>query len=287
MHLLINTMKLSIILVMISNNYVSCTHLASSFVPHQICITNQYSYVHRFGANALLRNSLLRLFSSEILQQHEVGGSKDLFHQVQGIDCREVNIDIEKVGFVTILEATADAQNTLVDMALATEAELKQYNNQNKLQSGDPYGAVLWPAASAVANHFLTLESYMNGKDINELTLLELGAGTGLVSIAAALGGVRKIMATDYEKVPLQLLEFAAEKLNPAKGYKNNDGKISSKIDTFLFDICDKSNPLPQADIVVAADIMYEPKTGIAMAHRVMEALNNGSRVIVGCSPGR
>ncbi len=32
---------------------------------------------------------------------------------------------------------------------------------------------------------------------------------------------------------------------------------------------------------------MYEPKTGIAMAHRTLEALSAGSRVIIGCSPGR
>ena len=32
---------------------------------------------------------------------------------------------------------------------------------------------------------------------------------------------------------------------------------------------------------------MYEPLTGRAMASRTVEALENGSRVIVGCSPGR
>ena len=32
---------------------------------------------------------------------------------------------------------------------------------------------------------------------------------------------------------------------------------------------------------------MYEPKTGRAMAHRTAEALKRGSRVIIGCSPGR
>ena len=54
-----------------------------------------------------------------------------------------------------------------------------------------------------------------------------------------------------------------------------------------LFDICDHDTPLPKADIVIAADIMYEPKTGIATAHRTVEALKAGSRVIIGCSPGR
>ena len=45
--------------------------------------------------------------------------------------------------------------------------------------------------------------------------------------------------------------------------------------------------PLPPADLVVAADIMYEPVTGRAMARRAVEALQGGSRVLVGDSPGR
>ena len=40
-------------------------------------------------------------------------------------------------------------------------------------------------------------------------------------------------------------------------------------------------------NIVVAADVMYEPQTGAALAHRVVEALDRGSRVIIGDSPGR
>ena len=56
---------------------------------------------------------------------------------------------------------------------------------------------------------------------------------------------------------------------------------------TVFFDICDHATPLPKADIVIAADIMYEPMTGIAAALRTVEALKVGSRVIIGCSPGR
>ena len=44
---------------------------------------------------------------------------------------------------------------------------------------------------------------------------------------------------------------------------------------------------LPPADFVLAADIMYEPRTGGAMAQRTHEALLRGSRVVVGDSPGR
>ena len=53
------------------------------------------------------------------------------------------------------------------------------------------------------------------------------------------------------------------------------------------FDICDKSMKLPFADIIVAADIMYEPKTGKAMAMRAVEALKQNSTIIIADSPGR
>lgn len=221
----------------------------------------------------------------------------EITHDVQGIICREVRIDVDVVGPVCILEATADSQNQLVDMALMTEEEIKSENPSLRLESGDPYGSVLWPAASAVINHLLTnvaQELRSEGKQrFEDATILELGTGTGLVSLAAALGGASKVKATDYEKVPLRLLEYAAEHINCIS--VGDDDLITgeerveklSKIETSLFDICNHEKSLPDADIVVAADIMYEPKTGIAMAHRVVEALKTGRRVIVGCSPGR
>jgi len=38
---------------------------------------------------------------------------------------------------------------------------------------------------------------------------------------------------------------------------------------------------------MLAADIMYELKTGRALAHRVKEALSMDMRCIIACSPGR
>ena len=61
----------------------------------------------------------------------------------------------------------------------------------------------------------------------------------------------------------------------------------TTPIITSLFDICNLSVPLPPADIVCAADILYEKSTGIALAKRCIEALERGSRVVIGCSPGR
>ncbi|KAI2491710.1 hypothetical protein MHU86_22853 [Fragilaria crotonensis] len=194
------------------------------------------------------------------------------FHVVDGIECREVTIDLQIVGPVTILEATAKSQEDLVDMALALDEELSDNDGPNRLQAGDPYGAVLWPAASAVSNYLLTKCAPLEG-----ITIVEVGTGTGLVSLAVSLGGAAKVTATDYESIPLRLIEYAQANLN----------KGSTTIETEHFDLCDFNMPLPPADLVVAADVMYEPRTGTAMAKRTYEALSRGSRVVVGDSPGR
>ena len=204
-------------------------------------------------------------------------------HDVDGVSCREVSIEVGGVGPITILEATAESQEVLVDAALALdEDEVTEGGPSVKLEKGDPYGSVLWPAASAVANHLLATGTTCtkDDKSIGQQTLLELGTGTGLVALAAARAGYGRVIATDYETVPLQLLQYSAAKLN-------GEEDLNSRIQTAKLDICDFDTPLPDADIVCAADIMYEPKTGRATAHRTVEALKRGSRVVIGCSPGR
>jgi predicted nicotinamide N-methyase len=226
-------------------------------------------------------------------------------HTIRGIEYMEVTLELPVVGLVTVLEATAESQEVLVNLALALEGdadetdsddgvgnggitaqEQQQQQQRLQLQSGDIYGAVLWPASLAIASYLLTAVNIQN------LTVLELGAGTGLVSMAACAGGARHVLATDYEEIPLQLLQYAAAHLNPSISFSSGDSSDSESdkgvvLECKLLDMCDTKAVLPYADWVVAADIMYEPNTGRAMAVRALEALQNGSRVLIGDSPGR
>jgi Lysine methyltransferase len=154
------------------------------------------------------------VYSSRLNKRHLSTLRRAAFdrHIVYGIECHEVVVDIKNVGLITILEATATSQEDLVDMALAIDDGESILNIPNKLKVGDPYGAVLWPAASALANH---LAETHDGK--NDITLLELGSGTGLVSLCASTLGISRVIATDYEVVPLKLLEFAQLHLNKGK----------------------------------------------------------------------
>ena len=229
------------------------------------------------------------------------------YYTVQGVDCIPVTMSLNyqtskssasQGHALTILEATAQAQDTLVDLALQEETETDGDNgddNQLKLSSGDPYGAVLWPAAQTIANYVLSnSDRLLTTKKAHQpkdgVIVVELGTGTGLVALALHFLGpnVRQIIATDYEGLPLQLLEFAAKNLNEHVERCNE-----SELSTLLLDVCalkdtERYQPLPpQATLVVAADIMYEPKTGRCLAQRVVEALQNGSKVLIGDSPGR
>lgn len=209
-------------------------------------------------------------------------------HSISNIPCREIGIYISSLDeSITILEATLEGQEKLVDEVLMLEDEVLEGDDGAKSAREDPYGSVLWPAASAVSEHIARDSFRKNDRDTDpqerKPTLLELGTGTGLVALAASASGkYSSISATDYETVPLKLLD-AAYRLNQ----RNNQHDGNPPIITSLFDICDLSVALPPADIVCAADILYEKSTGIALAKRTIEALERGSQVVIGCSPGR
>mmetsp|Transcript_32286 Transcript_32286/g.47359 ORF Transcript_32286/g.47359 Transcript_32286/m.47359 type:complete len:487 (-) Transcript_32286:46-1506(-) len=235
------------------------------------------------------------------------------YHYVNGIQCIEKHMSFSITNFpqshtpendkmkITLLEATADAQDELVDELILhhdDDDEMKKGQKPKKelkINSGDVYGAVLWPSSLAVANYLLF--NTTNNNDANDnrkgqqfplkgLTILELGAGTGLVSLVASrIGGASNVIATDYETLPLELLKYASLRLNPTKTATNT----SMNVQTAFLDICDTTKPLPYADIIVAADVLYESKTGIALAKRIVsEGLQtHNSRIIIGCSRGR
>ena len=186
-------------------------------------------------------------------------------HLVDDFQCSEVRVDFNLRGIesIVILEADAEAQEALINIAL---------DDKSIAAEEDPYGSVLWPSAKTVSTRLLELN--LQGK-----TILELGTGTGLVSLTAALSGAKSVLATDYSRFSLSLLEKAKTlqfKLIP-----------DEVLTTQFLDVKDFSKPLPAADIVVIADLLYDKGLAVAVGKRVCEAYSRGSLVIVGNSPGR
>lgn len=130
-----------------------------------------------------------------------------------------------------------------------------------------PYGRVLWPSAHACARVVLELAAKIGAR-----TVLELGCGTGLVSLVAARAGLAA-HATDVDDGALASVRASA-------------AVARLDVATSRFDICSADRLPETATIVVAADLMYEELLAAALARRVREARDQGAWVVVG-DPGR
>lgn len=127
-----------------------------------------------------------------------------------------------------------------------------------------PYGAVTWGAAVVVAE-------IVRQQVGPSMSVLDVGVGTGLVSSVAAMRGA-EVLGVDIDGVALTLARETAAANHVT-------------VRTEFFDVT-AAAPLPKADVVVVADLLYETELAVAVARRVVEALALGARVIVG-DPGR
>jgi predicted nicotinamide N-methyase len=103
-----------------------------------------------------------------------------------------------------------------------------------------PYWAELWPSSTILAN-FILADTHPKG------TLVEIGAGVGLVSIAATIAG-HDVTATDYYEDALAFTR--------ANAFRN----IGREITTAHLDWRDVSPEFPRFDIVLASDVLYESR---------------------------
>jgi ETFB lysine methyltransferase len=129
-----------------------------------------------------------------------------------------------------------------------------------------PYWAELWPSSTILAN-FVTSDRRPRGRAI------ELGAGVGLVSIAAALAG-HEITASDYYE---DALAFAR-----ANAFRN----LGHEIKTALIDWRDVSPDVPRFDFVLASDVLYESRYAPLVAG-VVDRLLAAHGVAYIADPGR
>jgi predicted nicotinamide N-methyase len=129
-----------------------------------------------------------------------------------------------------------------------------------------PYWAYVWAGGAAAARHVLDHPATVRG-----LRVLDLGAGSGIVGIAAALSGAMDVRAAETD--PLGRTAIA---LNAAA----NGVTVAVIGDDLL------AGPAPDADIVLAGDMLYDRE----LSHRVIPYLfrcrEAGLTVIIG-DPGR
>jgi predicted nicotinamide N-methyase len=130
-----------------------------------------------------------------------------------------------------------------------------------------PYWADIWPSSRVLA------ATVLDEPDARGKTLLELGCGLGLVSLAATLAGF-KVLATDYYNAAL---EFARHNVR-----SNGAGELT----TLPLNWREEPPPLRQFDYVVASDVLYEREYGRIVAEAVFRFLKPGGTALI-ADPGR
>jgi predicted nicotinamide N-methyase len=101
-----------------------------------------------------------------------------------------------------------------------------------------PYWAYDWGGGLALARHILNLPEIVAGRAV-----LDLGAGSGIVGIAAAKSGAKQVIAADIDRYAL-----AATDLNAAA----NGVAISTVLDDLT------AGSPPAVDVVLVGDLFYE-----------------------------
>jgi len=125
-----------------------------------------------------------------------------------------------------------------------------------------PYWAELWPSGVALAEHVAQRE--LPGKRV-----LELGAGLGLPSLAAALRG-GDVLATDWAEDAVALLA--------ANAARNG---IALRAEVVRWDEGDRLGG--DWDLVLAADVLYEQRN----AEQLLELLPRLGGDVLLAEPGR
>jgi predicted nicotinamide N-methyase len=171
------------------------------------------------------------------------------------------------------LEHTRPARPSLVPEVLLRVADdvvaLWEALEQEQVGPGSepPFWAAAWPGGQALARYVLDHPEVVAGR-----TVLDLGAGSGLVAVAAALAGAEQVTASEVDPYGR-----AAIAVNAAE---NGTGPF-----VVTGDLLD-SAPDAGLDVVLAGDVCYDRE----MTERVLPFLGRawlgGATVLLG-DPGR
>lgn len=129
-------------------------------------------------------------------------------------------------------------------------------------RSGTPYWAYQWGGGLALARYVLD-----NAELVADRRVLDLGAGSGIVGIAAAKSGAREVIAVDIDQHAM-----VATHLNAAAN--------GVSVSTLLRDIID--DPAPAVDVVLAADLFYEQRLAKRVTSFLRRCLEAQIDVLIG-----
>jgi predicted nicotinamide N-methyase len=132
-----------------------------------------------------------------------------------------------------------------------------------------PFWAFAWAGGQALARYLLDHRESVAGKRV-----LDLGAGSGLVAIAAAMAGAAPVIAADIDA-----FSESAIGLNAAANAVHIECISADLLDAAL-------GGAPRYDAVLVGDLFYERDTAARVLAFLDRQLAAGTRVLIG-DPGR
>lgn len=133
--------------------------------------------------------------------------------------------------------------------------------------SDPPFWAAAWPGGQALARHVLDHPEIVAGRAV-----LDLGSGSGLVAVAAAMAGAASVLASEVDPYGRVAVLVNAE--------DNGVGPIAVTGD--LLD----GEPDAALDVVLAGDVCYDREMTARVLPFLGRAWLNGAAVFLG-DPGR
>ena len=152
---------------------------------------------------------------------------------------------------------------------LATEVTPLWQATERLLQDAQlppPFWAFAWPGGQALARYLLDNPATVAGRRV-----IDVGAGSGIGSIAAATAGAADVVAFDLDPFACAAIALNAE-LNRAN------------VTVRMRDIT--AGPASQADCILAGDICYERAAADRIAVWLRKRAGEGMLVLLG-DPGR
>ncbi|WP_246673804.1 50S ribosomal protein L11 methyltransferase [Mesorhizobium sp. B2-7-3] len=129
-----------------------------------------------------------------------------------------------------------------------------------------PYWAYAWAGGAVLARYVLDHPEIVAGRRV-----LDLGAGSGIVGIAAGKAGAREVMAAEIDRNGVAALALNAAANGVTIAIMGND------ITT---------GPPPAVDLVLAGDVFYGQGVALGMMPFLDRCVAAGIEVLVG-DPGR
>lgn len=127
-----------------------------------------------------------------------------------------------------------------------------------------PYWAELWPSARALTAYIVNNAQLFKGK-----TILELGCGMGLTTMALAQTEKKKLLATDYEQEALDAT---------ARNCRLNGINIVPELALLDWRIPDLKE---KYDLIVASDVAYEQRFFEPLANLFRQYIKEGGTIVL------